>query len=67
MPKENENNRWIDHILEELHIIRAQHDVHGDKLERILVQLSALKVKAGIWGLLAGAIPVAIAYLFKKF
>lgn len=60
---EHDGNGWSRSEL----YVREKLDEHTSKLDHIeqkLVEMSndivALKVKAGVWGLLGGAIPVAI-------
>jgi hypothetical protein len=54
----NEDREYVKNALEDL---KAGQSAHGDRLTRICVAIASLKVKAGIWGLLAGLIPVTIA------
>ena len=69
MPKIDERNmndgwmRWADHLT-------GVVESHADKLEKLddkvdtnCVDIATLKVKAGIWGLMGGAIPVCIGLL----
>ena len=56
-----ENRKWI----------KKELDRHGDTLEKIADKIgeikediAGLKVKAGIWGVIGGSIPVIIAILF---
>lgn len=41
-------------------ILSAKLDVVSEQLTQVRVDVSALKVKAGIWGIVGGAIPVII-------
>jgi hypothetical protein len=63
MPPNNTENGWNEwgrHVLSELKRLNEWVGEVDKKQTTILMQLSALKVKAGVWGLIAGAIPVAI-------
>ena len=53
-------NEWGKHVLSELKRFNDWNNDLAETQTKILVQVSALKVKAGIWGLIGGAIPVAI-------
>ncbi len=37
----------------------------NEKINKIHVEIAYLKIKSGIWGLIGGAIPVAVALLFQ--
>ena len=52
-----ENNDWLRFELQ-----RLNHSVDEVKQEvqKISIDLAKLKIKSGIWGLLGGAIPIAI-------
>ena len=70
-PSKQENgwDQWSKHVLAELKRHNEWCNQLADTQTTILVQVSALKVKSGIWGFIAGAIPVAIAlviYLIKS-
>jgi len=45
----------------------TQHIAILNNISDLKADISALKVKAGIWGLMAGAIPVGIALLVQVF
>jgi len=71
-------SEWSRHVLAELerlndHVKGLEDKIDGMKddwhqeIVKIQVDLAMLQVKAGVWGLLAGAIPVAIMVLFEIF
>lgn len=51
---------WGKHVLAELESLDGRLDKMDERLRGIEVQLAMLKVRAGVWGLAAGAIPVLI-------
>jgi len=55
-------------VLDKLDTFDARLDRHDEKLETLLVAVAGLRVKASIWGALAGLIPacLALAYLLIK-
>ena len=61
-PGKHENgwNEWSRHVLAELERLNSWSAEIANRQTTILVQISALKVKSGIWGLIGGAIPVII-------
>ena len=64
-----DDNGWNEHkkliMFELAQLQKAVGDI-STKLDGIKTDIVILKVKAGVFGLLAGAIPVAIALLMKK-
>lgn len=58
----NSWDEWRNHILKELERHNESTEAIFTKLNRLAEDISALKVKAGIWGAVGGAIPVAIAF-----
>jgi len=65
----NSWTEWSKHILAELQRLDGWCKDISEKQTEILVEIAALKVKAGIWGLVGGAIPVGImviVYMLKK-
>jgi len=61
MPPQNGWEEWKNHVLMEL---KRQNDLMEGifaKLNRLSEEIAALKVKAGVWGLLGGAIPVLVS------
>jgi len=59
-PKGNGWNEWKNHVLIELKNNTGDHLAIDAKLSSIQVAIAELKVRAGIWGMVAGAIPVVI-------
>ena len=59
-PNRNGWDEWQNHVLAELERLAEWNGEIANTQTNILVQVSALKVKAGIWGLIGGAIPVII-------
>lgn len=59
MPKGNWEE-WKNHVLEELVDLKGQHGKIQDSLTALHIDMATLKVKAGIWGLVGGAIPVLV-------
>ncbi len=59
MPPTDNNSwtEWRQHVLITLTALT-------EKMDSVSTDVAQLKVKAGIWGLLGGAIPVVIALVF---
>lgn len=53
-------NEWSKYVLKELERLADCYDALDQKLNKIDKEIVRLKVKSGIWGALAGAIPVVI-------
>ena len=53
-------DEWGKHILLELKRLSNGQKSHSELLVTIRTEIATLKVRSGIWGLLGGAIPVAI-------
>ncbi len=66
MPDPNDNNGWNEwsrHVLAEL---KRQNDAIENiekNLGKISIDIAMLQVKAGVWGAIAGMIPVIIALI----
>lgn len=58
-------NEWREHVLRELARQGEDHKEVRKALQDIHVQLAHLKVRAGVWGALAGAIPVIAVLLMR--
>ena len=58
---------WSKHVLAELKRLSNKSDRLDEKLDnrltQVAVEIAKLKVKAGIWGVLGGAMPVIIGLL----
>jgi len=63
--KTNGWNEWSRHVLAEL--IRQNEVIERltDKCEDIRIEVAMLKVKAGIWGFAAGAVPAVGVLLYQ--
>jgi len=51
---------WSNYVLKELEDLNERYKEISDKIERILVDIGTLKVKAGVWGLLGGLLPATV-------
>ena len=62
MAEKNSNgwNEWKHYVLEELKRLADCSAEIDKKLDLIAERQSALMVKAGVWGIFGGAIPVVI-------
>ncbi len=58
---------WSKYVLTELERNHEDHKSIMKALNAIQVELGMLKVKAGLWGALAGAVPAIIAVLWVLF
>ena len=54
-------NEWSKYVLKELERLNGVYTILDGKLDEIMKDVSTLKVKAGMWGAIAGMIPVAVA------
>lgn len=54
---------WAEHVLAELERLSSKQDDIQQELTSIREAIAELKVKAGIWGLIGGAIPVTIGFV----
>ena len=61
----NSWNEWGKHVLLELEENKRDHREIEKVLRSIKVEIAMLKVKSGIWGFVAGFIPVALAMIIK--
>lgn len=62
-------NGWTTYqklVLAQLEQHQEALDKINDRLAEIRVEISELKVKAGVWGLVAGVIPVIIMLIMEK-
>ena len=60
-------NEYSKMVLKELENNEKDHKIIMDKLNKIQVEIAMLKVKSGVWGAIAGLIPVIIALIFLYF
>ena len=58
-------NEWREHVLEELRRAYAEQQAVRKDLQQMSVQIAQLKVRAGIWGAVAGAIPPLMLLLLR--
>ena len=56
---------WSKYVLKELERNNADHEKILVQLNKMENEITALKVKAGIWGFVGGAIPVISAVLLN--
>lgn len=67
MAGENGWNEWSRHVLAELKRLSDAQEKNQEKSEacfsELKVEIARLKVQSGVWGLMGGAIPVAIGLL----
>ena len=56
-------NEWSRHVLQELVRLNTEQTRLSERMEKVLVEVAALQVKAGVWGLLGGLIPAVAAIL----
>ena len=63
-PTDNGWNEWSKHVLAEIIRLDKSIIILGDKVDRLRTEMAMLKVKSGVWGALAGAIPAAIVVLY---
>jgi len=56
-------SKWEKHVLLELERLNNCHGDVSQKLDQLMKEVSALRVKAGVWGLFAGAAPIALVLL----
>jgi len=62
-------NEWSRHVLKELERLNASTGDIYEKVNQVRIEIAMLKVKAGIWGAIGGAIPVVVAlamWILKK-
>ncbi len=52
--------QWSKHVLKELERLDSRHEEMNAELMKIRIEIAKLQVKAGVWGLVGGAIPVAV-------
>lgn len=68
----DETNGWIEwrkYVLEELKRLNGCYEEQHRLFQESQVEIAVLKIKSGIWGLVAGLIPATgllIYYIVKK-
>lgn len=61
MPLNNNDwDKWSKHILSELTRLADCYEGLQERVNTVREDIAGLKVKAGIWGLIGGAIPVIV-------
>ena len=61
MPPDNDSwDEWRIYILKELKRQAEQNKQVIHKLDEVKTDIATLKVKAGVWGLIGGMIPVVV-------
>lgn len=65
---ENGWGEWSKHVLKELERLNDCYGGLQKEVQKVRIEIAMLKVKSGIWGGLAGLIPVVlfIAYQLMK-
>jgi len=54
---------WSKYVLKELERLNTCYDSLNEKMNKISNDIMMLKVKSGVWGAIAGLIPVVIALI----
>ena len=54
-------NEWSKHVLAELERLNGCYEKINTKLLEMHTDIAILKVKAGVWGIIGGCIPIIIA------
>ena len=66
----NDQGDWSEYqrlVMSELKQLREDVKSARDEINNLRVEMTMLKVKAGVWGMIAGAVPGAIAVLLHFF
>lgn len=74
MPDNDGWNQYAKHVLAELQRLSSSSQTHAEvlnetklefikEIQAIRIEIAMLKIKAGIWGLVAGAIPPIVIIL----
>ena len=53
-------NAWSKHVLLELKRLSEGQEKHSKLLGDVRTEIATLKVRSGVWGMIGGAIPVAV-------
>ena len=56
---------WSKYVLKELERLSAANEESNRRLAKIESNIEGLNIKAGVWGMIAGLIPVAIMIFFN--
>jgi len=58
-------NEWRNHVLVEIERLHTAQNEMKEDLSDIKQEIATLKVKAGVWGAVAGAIPAIVIFMMK--
>lgn len=58
---------WQKLVLDRLDEHRVYHREHSERLRHIELEIARLKIKAGIWGGLAGMMPALTMIIWRLF
>ena len=58
-------NEWSKHVLKELERLNDCYVKLDNGIQKVREDIVGLKIKSGIWGIIGGAIPVAVLVLMK--
>ncbi len=58
-------NEWKNHVLLELEGHNKRLDNIDQSLNRLWTEISALKVKSGLWGFLGAMVPISILLIYQ--
>ena len=61
---DNSWDEWRNHVLLELEENSKQMKNIYESLNNVKIEIAKLKVKSGVWGALAGAIPASIILIY---
>jgi hypothetical protein len=65
MPKGNDWNEWRKLVLHELETHSSDLKEIRENVSKVKTEIAMLKVKSGLWGAVAGMIPVIILLLIN--
>ena len=63
-------NGWGEYqklVLNELERLNEQQEKINVKIDKLAIEIATLRVKAGMWGALAGTVPALVTFLFMYF
>jgi hypothetical protein len=66
MEQYNGWKEWSKHVLLELERLHTQQETLQKEVHKIYIEITILKVKASMWGMIAGCIPAIVIYFIKK-
>lgn len=56
---------WAKHVLSELERLNACYEKLDERIQTMHTDIVTLKIKAGVWGLVGGIIPVLVVIGIK--